>query len=600
MTATPAVHPLDHASPAPRPQPRAWPAVVIVAVFWAFHFISTRIEFQMFYRFLTGMAVLTLVLITFLAWWLTRRTVSRRERWLAFGALIVAAVVTVPLSHKSMGPMPIFGGVPWLLTGWAAWLLLTRSLPAAAARPGLRMTGMLLIPFLAFGTFLLLRMEGLRGDGNPQFHWRWSPTPEDQFLAAGPSGAGPSTTSPTTSPTTRSTATLTPQPGDWPAFRGPHRDANVRGLRIATDWDTHPPKKLWSQHVGPAWSSITVVNGRAFTQEQRGDTELVVCRDAETGSTLWTHDDPTRFEESLSGVGPRATPTFHNGLLYTLGARGTLNCLDAADGRRVWSHDIAADAQARVPDWGFCSSPLVVNGKVVVYAGGKSGKSLLAYDAATGNLAWSAPAGESSYSSPHLATINGQEQVLLLSDRGVTAVDPSSGAVQWEHVMPGSPPRSVQPLPVGPSQVLANFGLDSPTTLIEIPTGAGASPKPTERWTSRNLKPSFNDFVVHNGYAYGFDSTMFSCVDLKDGSRRWKKGRYGAGQVLLLPDQPALLVITEQGEAVLVAADPEKHVELGRFQAVSGKTWNHPAIAQGRLYVRSADEIACYQHQPAP
>jgi len=598
MTATPAVHPLDHASPAPspRPLPRAWPAVLMVAVFWAFHFVSTQVEFQMFYRFLAGMAVLTLVLITFLVWWLTRRTVSRRERWLAFGALVVGAVITVMLSHKSMGPMPIFGGVPWLLTGWAAWLLLTRHLPASARRPGLRESGMIAIPFLAFGTFLLLRMEGLRGDGNPQFHWRWSPTAEDQFLAAGPSGAGASITSPTTSSTTRSTA-LVLQPGDWPAFRGPGRDANVRGLRIATDWDAHPPKKLWSQHVGPAWSSIMVAGGRAYTQEQRGDTELVVCRDAETGSTLWTHDDAGRFEESLSGAGPRATPTFHNGLLYTLGARGTLNCLDAADGRPVWSHDIAADAQARVPDWGFCSSPLVVGGKVVVYAGGKSGKSLLAYDAATGNLAWSAPAGEWSYSSPHLATINGAEQVLFLSDRGVTAVDPSTGAVQWEHLMPGTAPRSVQPLPVGSNQVLANFGLDSPTALVEVPATSGA--KPTEHWTSRNLKPSFNDFVVHNGYAYGFDGTMFSCVDLKDGSRKWKKGRYGAGQVLFLPDQPVLLVITEQGEAVLVAADPTQHTELGRFQAVTGKTWNHPAIAQGRLYVRSADEMACYELQPA-
>ena len=131
--------------------------------------------------------------------------------------------------------------------------------------------------------------------------------------------------------------------------------------------------------------------------------------------------------------------------------------------------------------------------------------------------------------------------------------------------------------------------------------GAGASaPKPVERWSSRNLKPPFNDLVVHNGYAYGFDGKLFTCVDLKDGLRKWKQGRYGAGQVMLLPDQPVLLVTSEQGEAVLVACDPQQHRELGRFQAVSGKTWNHPAIAQNRLYVRSADEMACYELQPAP
>ena len=597
MTASPALHPLDHESPATRPTLRLWPAVVIVALLWAFLLISPRVEIPMFYRFLAQMAVLTVVLLAYLAWWLTRRRVSRGERWLAVGAVVVAAVVTMVLGHKSMGIMPIFGGLPWLLTGWVAWLLITRALPADAPRPGLRRAGMLVIPFLALGAFLLLRMDGLRGDGNPQFHWRWSRTAEDRFLAGGP--ASPVTT-PATVPATRPTA-LVLRPGDWPAFRGPDRDGNVRGVRIATDWDAHPPKKLWGQRVGPGWSSIAVVDGRAFTQEQRGESEVVVCRDAETGAVVWAHEDGGRFEESLSGAGPRATPTFDHGMLYTLGARGVLNCLDAADGRRAWSHDIAADAQAKVPDWGFCSSPLVVGGKVIVYAGGKSKKSLLAYDADTGSLAWAAPAGEWGYSSPHRATINGVEQVLCLSDRGVTAVDPADGSVLWEHVMAGSAPRSVQPLPVGSNRVLANFGLDSPTSLIEVPAAApGAPPRPAERWTSRNLKPSFNDFVVHDGYAYGFDGSLFACVDLKDGSRKWKKGRYGAGQVLLLPDQPVLLVVSEQGEAVLVAADPDQHVELGRFQAVTGKTWNHPAIAGGRLFVRSAEEMASYELRPAP
>ena len=597
MTLDPAIHPLDHESPARRPALRVWPALAFVAFLWAFMVISTRLEIQMFFRFLGQTAALLLVLLSFLIWWLTRRRLPRGERWLAVGALFAAVVVTMVLSHKSMGIMPIFGGLPWLLTGWAVWLLLTRSHPDDPGRSRTRRAGMLVIPFLAMGAFLLLRMEGLRGDGMPQYHWRWTPSAEDRFFAG---GTAP-TTAGATAPTTRSAA-LALQPGDWPGFRGPNRDANVPGLRIATDWDAHPPKKLWSQHVGPAWSSITVVDGRAFTQEQRGETELVVCRDADSGAQLWAHDDPGRFEESLSGAGPRATPTFDNGRLYTLGASGTLNCLDGATGQRVWSKDIKADAQAKVPDWGFSSSPLVVNGKVVVYAGGKANKSLLAYDADTGSLAWAAPAGTWSYSSPQLATINGREQVLYLSDAGVTAVDPAGGAVLWEHKMPNGGPRSTQPIALASNLILANYGLESATVLVEVPSGgadAGAQ-KPVEKWSSRNLKPPFNDLVVHNGYVYGFDGSIFTCVDLKDGSRKWKKGRYGAGQVMLLPDQPVLLVTSEQGEAVLVAADPEKHVELGRFQAVTGKTWNHPAIARGKLYVRSADEMAGYELQPAP
>jgi outer membrane protein assembly factor BamB len=460
---------------------------------------------------------------------------------------------------------------------------------------------MLVIPFLAMGAFLLLRMDGLGANGEPRFRQRWSPTAADQLLAGGPAPSTPATTA-ATAPSTR-TAALSPRPGDWPGFRGPDRDANVHGLRIATDWDANPPKKLWSQRVGPAWSSIAVVDGRAFTQEQRGETEAVVCRDAETGAQLWIHDDPNRFEESLSGAGPRATPTFDNGRVYSLGANGTLNCLDAASGRRIWSKDVKADAGAKVPDWGFSSSPLVVGGKVIVYAGGGAKKSLLAYDAEAGGLAWGAPAGTLSYGSPQLATINGRQQVLFSSDAGVVSVDPSSGAVLWEHKMPNGGPRSTQPLPVASNQVLANYGLESATVLLEIQTPGAVGDGPpavTERWSSRNLKPPFNDVVLHNGYAYGFDGSIFTCVDMKDGSRKWKKGRYGAGQVLLLPDQPVLIVTTEQGEAVLIACDPNQHTELGRFQAVSGKTWNHPAIAQGRLYVRSADEMACYELRPAP
>src|SRR5262249_51876609 len=115
------------------------------------------------------------------------------------------------------------------------------------------------------------------------------------------------------------------------------------------------------------------------------------------------------------------------------------------------------------------------------------------------------------------------------------------------------------------------------------------------RWVSRYLKPSFNDFVVHQNSIYGFDGRILTCVDLQTGKRRWKDGRYGSGQVLLLADQPLLVVVTDEGEEVLVEANPNEHQELGRFQTVEGKTWNHPVIAHGRLYVRNAQWIACYE-----
>jgi outer membrane protein assembly factor BamB len=336
-----------------------------------------------------------------------------------------------------------------------------------------------------------------------------------------------------------------------------------------------------------------------YTQEQRGELEAVVCYDALTGRELWTHTDAARFWESVSGAGPRATPTFADGRIYTLGGTGLLNCLDAATGKRYWSQDIAADAGAKPPQWGYSGSPLVSDGLVIVFAGGEGDKNLLAYHSETGKLAWSAPAGANSYSSPQRAVLEGQRQCLILSDRGLAAVDLATGAVLWKGgaAMPGAP-RCVQPHKVGPAQFLVGTYEGASVTLLDVNRQDGAW-NVMPHWTSKDLRPEFPDFVVHQGHAYGFDVSIFCCIDLSTGKRCWRGGRYGRGQVILLADQALLLVLSERGEAVLVAANPEQHHELGRFQALDGKTWNHPVIAHGRLYARNAEEMACYELAPA-
>jgi outer membrane protein assembly factor BamB len=337
-----------------------------------------------------------------------------------------------------------------------------------------------------------------------------------------------------------------------------------------------------------------VIGDRLYTQEQRGEHEAVVCYQAATGKELWVHEDPGRFWEAVSGAGPRATPTFAGGRIYTLGGTGILNCLDAVTGKRYWAHDLVAEACAVRPLWGFSGSPLVADGNVIVFTGGKGDKTLVAYRAASGEPAWSAPAGEGSYASPQLTTLGGKPQCLFLSDGGLTAVDPQSGALLWKYglAMPGAP-RTAQAHAVGPTELL-------------VPSlgGAGvehiAVTRNGDRWEvvrlgrSTELRPEFPDVVVHQGHVYGFDVNVFCCIDLATGKRCWRAGRYGRGEVMLLADQGMLLVQTETGELVLLAANPERHEELGRFQAINGKTWNHPVIAHGRLYARNAEEMACY------
>jgi outer membrane protein assembly factor BamB len=431
------------------------------------------------------------------------------------------------------------------------------------------------------------------GDGQFALRWRWSLTPEQKYLAQREREGEPG------SPRVQRQA-LHLQPGDWPGFRGPNRDGTLRDVRIATDWNSTPPKKIWRRLIGPAWSSVVIVGDRLFTQEQLGDREAVVCLDAANGRTLWTHKDAARHDDVQGEAGPRATPTFAAGRIFSLGATGILNCLDAATGDRRWFRDIAADAGTTVPMWGFASSPLVVGDLVVVFAGGDSDKTLLAYRTDSGKPAWSAPAGKTSYSSPQLASVGGKTHLLFVSDWGLSAFEASSGAVLWEYPTPsGSPglPRAVQPRAVGPSRILFDAGADLGTALIDV-AHTHRSWAATEQWMCRQLKPSFNDFVVYDNALYGFDGRVLTCIDLQTGRRRWKEGRYGSGQLLLLADQPLLVVVTDAGEVVLVAANPNERQELVRFKAIDGKTWNHPAIAHGHLYIRNAEEIACYKLRP--
>jgi outer membrane protein assembly factor BamB len=574
---------------APAQAPRVWLALLIVALYWAAFFLTNWLEIPIGIRFFSRLGTTALLILCFGVWWLFRRRTPFTEKLAGILFAVVGGLAVAQLGDPSLAlpgrPSPyavlgfLLGTVPIVLTAWALGLLITRS-----AAPAVRRLGLIVAISLGWGYFTLVRFDGTTGDLTSEMSWRWTPTAEELSLAEA-AGRRPEAR-PVGAPA------LTLELGDWPGFRGPNRDGAVRGTRVAADWSTNPPRTVWHHRVGPAWSSVAVVGDRLFTQEQRGEKEAVTCYDAATGDPVWVHEDIARFWEAVSGAGPRATPTFAAGRVYTLGATGVLNCLDAATGSRHWSHDLTVDATAKPPVWGYSGSPLVVAGVVIAFAGGETDRQLLAYRTDTGELAWSAAVGPNSYSSPHPAVINGETQILMLTDRSLSAVDPATGAVRWQHSSPmQGAPISIQPDAVsGTRYLVPDLGL----SLVEV-TRDGSNWATARLWQSNGLKPNFNDVVIHDGHAYGFDNRIFGCIDLQTGKRRWKEGRYGHGQVLLLADQGLLLVMSESGEAVLLTASPERHEERGRFQAVHGKTWNHPVIAQGRLYVRNAEEMACYE-----
>ena len=268
--------------------------------------------------------------------------------------------------------------------------------------------------------------------------------------------------------------------------------------------------------------------------------------------------------------------------------------LDPSTGDVNWQLDLRNVAEREPPMWGFCSSPLVTNGMVIVHAGGGGDKGTLAFDIATGELKWSIASGDHSYSSPQLSLVEGDPLVLMLTNRGIELLDPSTGSIRLNYEWKHDGYRDLQPQVVNGNSILIPTGMGSGTRCIRV-TKEGEQLSAEEVWTSRDLKPDFNDFVIFEGHAYGFDNAIFTCIDLETGKRRWKGGRYGKGQVLLLEDSELLLIASEFGDVVLLKATSTAHTELASFKAIEGKTWNHPVVIGDRLYIRNAEEAACYR-----
>lgn len=378
----------------------------------------------------------------------------------------------------------------------------------------------------------------------------------------------------------------------WTNFRGPNRDGRYDERAIKTGgWGALKP--MWKQPVGDGFSSFVVADGVAFTIEQRRTQEVVAAYQVETGRELWTRAWGGAFSPDDTGDGPRSTPTWDEGRVYALGAEGELECLDAKTGKVVWQKNILSDNGAQNIQWGTAASPLVVDDKVIVMPGGTSGKGFVAYNKLNGARAWSSQNDRASYTSPMLATLGGKRQIVGVTASRLVGLDPADGTLLWSYPWGTQMGINVaQPLVVGKNRVFLSAGYGHGATLVELtPQGKGFDVKTV--WENINLKTKFNSPVYDNGYVYGLDEGTLTCLDAQTGERKWKGGRYNYGQVLYASGH---LIVTDgsSGEVALVKADPSQYAEVARFQAVSGKTWNVPAIAGGRLLVRNGSEMACY------
>ena len=384
--------------------------------------------------------------------------------------------------------------------------------------------------------------------------------------------------------------------GYWPDFRGPRRDGRYDEAPIRTDWPPDGLPRLWKQPIGLGYASFVVADGRAFTIEQRRQQEVVAAYEVETGREAWTHGWDAAFVESMGGDGPRATPTYHDGRIYALGALGELQCLDARSGALVWHRNILTDSDAPNLQWGMSAAPLVVDDKVIVLPGGAKGKSVVAYHKATGEPVWSSLDDPQTYTSPMIATIGGTRQILVVSASRAVALAVDDGHLLWEYPWVTSMAISVaQPLLLGNDRVFLSAGYGHGAAVLEV-SRAGDRFTTRTVWENTRMKNKFTSSVLHQGYIYGLDEAILACVDATTGELKWKGGRYGYGQVMLAGDR--LIVLSEDGDVALVKATPERHEQEASFPAIAGKTWNHPVIAGGRLLVRNLREMAAFDIAP--
>jgi outer membrane protein assembly factor BamB len=473
--------------------------------------------------------------------------------------------------------------VVWFIgfSGYPAW---SRKLTA-----GVLVTALLVL-------VVCFRIEGVSGSLIPRFVFRFAPD-RDYALGEAVAEAGEPINMVTTTPY------------DFPGFLGPERNAIVRSVRLARDWSARPPQLVWRRKIGAGWSGFAVVNGFAVTLEQRGERELVTCYEALTGKLRWSHAESGRHSTSLGGVGPRSTPSIHNGRVFVTTVAGVVLCLEGATGDVLWRVDLvellgsdAATEKSQLA-WGRAGSPLVVDDLLIVPGGGRPEKavSLLALRQSDGEVVWRAGDKQISYASPTLATLCGVRQILSVNENNVSAHDPQTGKILWQEHWPGDSSGSAsvsQPQTPGGDRVLLSKAYFTGAKLLQVS-------RDQEKFSTEVLweEPSalitkFTNAAVLAGRAYALSDGLLECVDIETGDTLWKGkrrglGDYGQGQLLAVGD--VLLIQAEDGSVAMVAAQPDKLQELGSFPALHGQTWNTLTLYGPYLLARNAEEAACYE-----
>jgi outer membrane protein assembly factor BamB len=379
---------------------------------------------------------------------------------------------------------------------------------------------------------------------------------------------------------------------DWPQFLGPSRNGIYVGAPLNEKWPSSGPRVIWKKEIGQGLSGPVVTGKRLILFHRVGDSEIVESLDALTGAPQWRHAYPTSYRDDFGfDEGPRAVPVVADGIVYTYGAEGKLYAIDITAGKPLWNVDAMRQFEVDKGFFGAAGSPLVEGGKVIANIGGRKG-GIVAFDAKTGKVVWTATTDAASYSSGIGVTLLGRRYALFLTRAGLVGLDPVNGQVRFQRPWRARQAASVN----AATPVVAGNTI---FVSAEYGPGAGAlqfdGTKLVDLWTSDDvLSNHYATSVFHEGTLYGFHGRqefgpVFRAVDLQSGKVLWSTGRFGAGSVTLAGNR--LVIMRESGELILAAASPKSFQQIAAAQILTATVRAYPALADGVLYVRNDNTL---------
>ncbi|MCL4845321.1 MAG: PQQ-binding-like beta-propeller repeat protein [Acidobacteria bacterium] len=380
---------------------------------------------------------------------------------------------------------------------------------------------------------------------------------------------------------------------DWPQWRGPVRDGVSRETGLLPAWPDGGPPEVWrATGVGAGYSSMAIAGGRLYTLGARGDTESLIVLDAATGRKVWEAANGRRFRNDR-GDGPRSTPTVDGTRVFVLGSSGDLSAFDAGSGARVWSVNVLREFGGTNANWGLSESPLVVDDRIVVNAGGR-GASVVALRKSDGRPIWKSESDGAAYSSAVVAEAGGVRQAVVFTSRRVIGVHLDDGRLLWEYASVSNRVANIATPIVRGDRVFVSSDYGTGAALLRL-ARAGESVAATEVWFSRNMRNHHSSSVLVGDHLYGFSSAILTAMRFDTGEVAWRDRSVGKGSLVAADGR--LYLFSEDGVAGLAEITPEGYRERGRFRLASTgalPTWSHPVVSNGRLYLRDQDTIYAY------